>query len=91
MLVPLLGILLSTFLLQRMFKKRPRFQRPPLSFLVGFPVALTLLLVDLDLVSVRVRGGISVLKIVLFDAAVILSYALWARIFLRVPRPPLRN
>ncbi len=55
--LPLVLILLSTLLVQRTLKKRRPFQRPPLSFLFGFPVAVTLLVVDLDLTSAWARGS----------------------------------
>ena len=54
--LPLVVIPLSTLLVQRTVKKRRRFQRPPLSFLFGFPVAVTLLIVDLDLISAGGQG-----------------------------------
>ena len=89
--LPLVSILLSTLLVQRMFKKRRRFQRPPLSFLFGFPVAATLLLVDLDLTIAWDKGAASVPQIVCLNAAVILAYAVWIRFFVRKGRPPVRR
>jgi hypothetical protein len=89
--LPLVSILLSTLLVRRMFRKRRRFQRPPLSFLFGVPVAVTLLLVDLDLIGARARGAVSVPEIVWLNAAVIIAYAVWAGIFVRKGRPPVRR
>lgn len=89
--LPLVVILLSTLLVQRIFKKRRRFQRPPLSFLFGFPVAATLLVVDLDLTSAWARGAASLPEIVWLNAAVILAYAVWAGFFVRKGRPPVRR
>jgi len=89
--LPLVAILLSTLLVQRVFKKRRRFQRPPLSFLFGVPVAVTLLVVDLDLTSAWARGAASVPEIVWLNAAVILAYAVWTGLFVRKGRPPVRR
>jgi len=52
-----------------------------LSFLFGFPVAATLLVVDLDLTSAWARGAASLPEIVWLNAAVILAYAVWAGFF----------
>ncbi|HUP02821.1 MAG TPA: sigma-70 family RNA polymerase sigma factor [Bryobacteraceae bacterium] len=81
--VPLASILLSTLLAQRMSKKRRRFERPPVGFLFGFPVAATLLLVDLDLTVAWDKGAASVTQIVCLNAAVVLAYAVWIRLFVR--------
>jgi len=89
--LPLLSLLLVTFLMHRMFKKGRRFQRPPLSFLCGFPAAVTLLIVDLDFFSARARGAISVPQILWLNAAVILAYAIWAACFVRKSRPSVRR
>jgi hypothetical protein len=89
--LPLVVILLSTLLVQRTLKKRRPFQRPPLRFLFGFPVAVTLLVVDLDLTSAWARGAASVPEIVWLNAAVILAYAVWTGFFVRKGRPPMRR
>jgi RNA polymerase sigma factor (sigma-70 family) len=89
--LPLAAILLSTLMVQRTLKKRRPFQRPPVSFLFGFPVAVTLLVIDLDLTSARARGGASVPEIVWVNAAVILAYAVWTGCFVRQGRLPVRR
>ena len=89
--LPLVLILLSTLLVQRTFKKRRRFQRPPVTFLFGVPVAVTLLMVDLDLINAWTRSTASVPEIVGLNAAVILAYAVWVGIFVRKGRPPVRR
>jgi hypothetical protein len=89
--LPMLLILFSSLLVQRMFKKGRRFQRPPLSFLFGVPVVVTLLGMDFDLLSPRAKGAVSVPVIVLLNAAVITAYAIWAAFFVQKGRPPERR
>jgi len=89
--VPTLLLLLVVLLGWRLgFRNRSRYLRPSLVFLVGFPVTITLLVMDFDLFTAWTRGDVSIEAIVLTNAAVILAFGAWPRIFLRIPKPSLR-
>jgi RNA polymerase sigma factor (sigma-70 family) len=84
--LPLLAVGLTVFLVTRQFQRRGRYQRPSLGFLVGFPLAVTLLAINADQFTARTAGTVSVPAVVLLNAGVILIYAIWATLFVRSTR-----
>ncbi len=67
-------------------RNRSRYRRPALKFLVGFPGGLTLLAMGWDLCRAAAAGGVSLRAILGSNLAVVLAYAGWTAIFLRIPR-----
>lgn len=85
--VPLLTLTITMWLSWRLgFRRRSRFRRPRLIFLLGFPIAITLVAMDADLLRLWSRGLTALPAILLANLAVVVTYAAWTAGFLRLPR-----